>query len=96
MPIGGGEPVRRVTAEMTQASYESIHWMPDGQALAYIDPKSASNILVQPLNGGAAPQFTHFSDGRRIVDFAWSHDGKQLAMARGDLKSDVILIGSSK
>jgi serine/threonine protein kinase len=92
MPIAGGEPVRRLTAEMTQASYESIHWTPDGQGLAYIDPKSSSNILVQPLDGGAARQLTHFADDRRIVDFAWSHDGKQLALSRAINISDIVML----
>jgi serine/threonine protein kinase len=92
MPIGGGEPVRRVTAEMTQASYESIHWTPDGQGLAYVDPKSRSNILVQPIDGSTARQLTHFADGRHLVNFAWSHDGRQLALSRALNISDIVML----
>jgi eukaryotic-like serine/threonine-protein kinase len=92
MPIDGDAPARRVTAEMTQASYESIHWTADGQGLAYIDPKSRSNILVQPIDGSAARQLTHFTDGRHLVDFAWSHDGRQLALSRAVNISDIVML----
>jgi hypothetical protein len=31
-----------------------------------------------------------------VVSFAWSRDGKQLAMARGTWVNDVVLISNSK
>ena len=53
-------------------------WTPDGQAIAYVDT-SGLNIWSVPLGGGPPRQITHFTD-RTIAGFAWSHDGKRLAM----------------
>ena len=64
-------------------------WTPDGQAIAYVDT-SGLNIWSQPLDGGPPRQITHFSD-RTIADFAWSHDGKRLAIARTTTTNDIVL-----
>jgi hypothetical protein len=37
-------------------------------------------------------ELTHFGDGRRIVAFAWSHDGKQLALSRAINISDIVML----
>jgi Tol biopolymer transport system component len=67
-------------------------WMPDGQALAYVDPKAQSDLWAQPLDGSAPRQLTHFpTDGHQIVDFDWSADGKRLAVARIRIVSDIVL-----
>ena len=42
---------------------------------------NGSNIWSQPLDGGPPRQITHFSD-RQVASFAWSRDGKRLAVAR--------------
>jgi hypothetical protein len=36
-------------------------------------------------------QLTHFNDDRIITDFAWSRDGKRLAVARSRVTSDIVL-----
>ena len=36
-------------------------------------------------------QLTEFKD-QRIFNFAWSRDGKQLALSRGVVNSDVVLL----
>jgi len=38
-------------------------------------------------------QITHFK-GELIRDFDWSHDGKQVVVARGHLNSNVVLISN--
>jgi eukaryotic-like serine/threonine-protein kinase len=69
-----------------------IRWMPDGRGLAYIDSRSRSDLWVQPLDGGAPRQLTHFPpDGQQIWDFDWSADGKRLAVARARISSDIVL-----
>ncbi len=50
-----------------------------------------SNIWSQPLDGGAPKQLTDFKTDR-IFAFDWSRDGKQLAVSRGTVTSDVVLI----
>jgi hypothetical protein len=63
-----------------------------GQALAYIDTRQGvSNLWAQPLAGGPPEQITDFKS-ELIFEFAWSRDGKQLALARGTQTSDVVLI----
>jgi len=44
------------------------------------------------MDGGPPKQVTHFSD-QRIFSFGWSRDGKSLAVARGAVSRDVVLIG---
>ena len=47
---------------------------------------------VGPADRWKAPyQLTHFTDGRTITDFAWSHDGKRLAIARSVTTNDIVL-----
>ena len=69
-----------------------IQWTPDGHALAFIRTNGGvSNIWTQPLDGSAQKQLTDFKD-QRILNFAWSRDGKQLALSRGIFNTDVVLI----
>jgi hypothetical protein len=58
--------------------------------------QGVSNIWIQPLDGGPPKQLNHVGKGDGILSFAWSRGGKQLAMARGDSASDVVLISNSK
>jgi serine/threonine protein kinase/Tol biopolymer transport system component len=92
VPVGGGPPVYSLSGDMGQDSFGPIHWTPDGRALAYVDPRSPSNILVRPLDGGAPRPLTHFTDGRLMMDFEWSHDGKQLALWRAIVTSDIVML----
>jgi Tol biopolymer transport system component len=69
-----------------------LRWAPSGKALQYLLTRSgATNLWEQPLTGGEPRQITNFSSGR-IFDFAWSRDGKQLLLTKGNQTSDVILI----
>ena len=86
IPIEGGAPVK--TLDM---GWGWARWTPDGRALAYIDRRSLSNIISQPLDGGPPRQLTDFKS-ERIFSFAWSREGKQLALARGSVTNDVIVI----
>lgn len=52
----------------------------------------ATNIFLQPLNGGAPVQITHFKKGY-IGGYDWTADGK-LVMTRGDQRSEMILVSS--
>jgi serine/threonine protein kinase/Tol biopolymer transport system component len=100
VPFEGGQPARTIDFErsMQPGSRDSgFKWTPDGLALAYLDVrKGVSNIWIQPLDGGPPKQLTHFGESDGVVSFAWSRDGKQLAMARGTPVSDVVLISNSK
>jgi Tol biopolymer transport system component len=70
-----------------------LRWTPDGEGIAY---HKESNVWMQPLDGGPARQLTHFTDGRTIPDFAWSRDGKRLAVARMSVTNDIVLVKGFK
>ena len=88
-PIEGGEPHRILDL----SGYYYIRWTPDGRALAYVDQKNLSNIQTQIIEGGPSRQLTNFKSDL-IFSFAWSRDGKQLALARGTVNKDVVLISN--
>jgi serine/threonine protein kinase/Tol biopolymer transport system component len=73
-----------------------VRWTPDGKGIAYVKEQPQSNIWVQPLDGSAPRQLTTFNDGREILDFAWSRDGKRLAIARATTTTDIILFRGVK
>lgn len=95
IPFAGGPPVQRLELPAV-SGYLFYQWLNDGQGLAYVSTKGGdSNIWVQPLNGGKPAQLTHF-DSQRIFRFALSPDGHQLAVARGQVANDVVLIKANK
>jgi len=87
----GGAPVHQFD---WRALAGSPRWAPKGDALQYVLTKNGvSNLWEQKLTGGPPKQITRFQSGL-IFDFAWSRDGKQLALTRGSESSDVILISN--
>ena len=72
-------------------AYSATRFTPDGRAVAYVD-SSGSNIWALPLDGSAPRQITHFAGDRRIESFAWSRDGKRLAMMWGTRTDDIVLL----
>ena len=70
-----------------------LSWTPDGRGVAY--PKEA-NIWVQPLAGGPPRQLTRSADRRPIGFFAWSRDGKRLAISRSTVTNDIVLLRGLK
>jgi len=70
-----------------------LSWTPDGRGVAY--PREG-NIWVQPLGGGPPRQLTGSADRRPIGFFAWSRDGKRLAITRSTETNDIILLTGLK
>ena len=60
-----------------------------------ITRRGIQNIWAQPADGGQAKQLTDFKD-QRIFNFAWSRDGKQIALSRDSQMDDVILLRDSQ
>jgi len=94
-PVEGGKPIKTFSVQ-TQRSRGALHWSPNGRELTYIVTRAGvSNIWSQPIAGGPPKQLTDFTSNL-IFFFDWSRDGKQLALARGSLTSDVVLIDEIK
>jgi len=53
--------------------------------------RGAANIWDQPLTGEPPRQVTSFVD-QQIAGFDWSHDGKHLAVVRGTMGRDIVLM----
>jgi eukaryotic-like serine/threonine-protein kinase len=95
-PLEGGEPLKTFDVSRSFSSPSLLRWTHDGRAVAYLITRDGvSNIFAQPLDGGAPKQLTDFKAGR-IFSFAFSRDGKQLALSRGTVNSDVVLISNFK
>ena len=84
------------TLPMPSSVPGSVRWTPDGRAIAYVDGDTQTNLWVQPLDGAPAHPLTHFTDGRTIPSFAWSRDGKRLAIARETVTNDIVLFKGLK
>jgi Tol biopolymer transport system component len=68
-----------------------LHYTADGKNLSFVnDENGFSNVWLLPLNGERPRRITNFNDNF-IHSFAWSADGKRLAVSRGTLTSDAIL-----
>jgi Tol biopolymer transport system component/DNA-binding winged helix-turn-helix (wHTH) protein len=95
IPVEGGEPIKRFS-DLPAPNWSLLQWTPDGQGLAYIaTTQGVSNVWVQPISGGSPRQLTEFREDR-IYRFAWSRDGKSMAIDRGININDVILLSSSQ
>jgi len=90
--LEGGAPVQEIAAP---SSYSSLGWAPDGHALTYVHNTTGNtmNVYMQPLAGGAPVQLTHFDSEPAVVyAYAWSRDGKKLAITRARYNdTDVVL-----
>jgi Tol biopolymer transport system component len=66
-----------------------VAWAPDGRGVAYA---IEGNVWVQPLGGGSPRQLTPSTDNRPIGSFAWSRDGKRLAITRSTVTNDIVSV----
>jgi eukaryotic-like serine/threonine-protein kinase len=88
LPANGGRFAK--TFELKETT-TNIKWTPDGQSLTYSARDLADNLWNQAIGGGSPRRMTNFDTGE-IFNFAWSRDGKRLAVVRGSRSQDVVLI----
>ena len=95
IPAHGGKPVKLFDLPSNfDRSIAPFRWTPDGQGVVYaVDEGGFENLWVQPLVGSPRQAITHFTS-QEIEYFAYSHDGKQIAIGRGTPSSDVVLISN--
>ncbi len=94
LDLGSFSPPRLLDANQHIAG--GVQYTPDGKAAAYpIRENGVDNLWVQPLDGSVGRQITHFTS-EQIDSFHWSPDGKRLALVRGHLESDVVLLQEAK
>ena len=94
LPFAGGEPIK--TFEVPQSVSFTIgpRWTPDGQGITYVDRRAiATSLWLQPLDGKPARLLSDFK-GEGIRWREWSRDGRQIAIVRGEPRSDAVLISN--
>ena len=100
IPFEGG-PISK-TIDFPSTANPFHVWASDGRAVIYVNHTGrsfyyvnggVSNVWKQPLDGGSPTQLTDFKSNQ-IWWLALSHDGKQLAMSRGEERGDVVLISN--
>lgn len=95
IPANGGPPVKTIdTIPFQRWGY--LRWFPDSHAFTLAAAvNNASNIYKFSLDGGPPQPITNFKSDW-IFRYAWSRDGKMLAVERGLPVNDVILISDLK
>jgi len=92
--VEGGSPVQEIEVPSAFTPMY-LGWTPDGKALTFVRNTTGNtqNLYVQPLDGGAPVQLTHFdSEPASIAAYAWSRDGKKLAVTRARYNdTDVVM-----
>jgi len=90
LPFDGGAPLRFF--DIPVLTRPTVRWHPSGQALSFLDQKdNSTNIWLQPLDNGQPVRVTDF-DYEGIYDYSWSKDGRYLAVSRGVINRDVVII----
>jgi len=96
VPLDGPGPVRKFPSHYARGSGFGATWAPGGKAIEdVIFRDGASNLWRFPLDGSAPRPMTTFTS-EQILNYRWSRDGKTLAMSRGTLSADVVLITSDE
>jgi eukaryotic-like serine/threonine-protein kinase len=69
-------------------------WAPDGRGVTcLVTMKNAQHIMMLPLAGGPPVQLTHFdTEPTLITHYAWSKDGKRLAVNRAKYNARDIML----
>jgi serine/threonine protein kinase/Tol biopolymer transport system component len=79
-PLAGGRP----------------RWMADGKAFSYYDGKTNTILWQQPIDGSPRRQLMQLTSDGQIASYAWSRDGKRLAISRETPSSDIVLFTGLK
>jgi Tol biopolymer transport system component len=90
VPIDGGEPLKVFDLIGKKSPFR---WSADGSSLYYLRDTApgVTNIWTLPLDDKPTKPLTNFKT-ELIFNFALSPDGKQFALARGTVTSNVVLL----
>jgi eukaryotic-like serine/threonine-protein kinase len=87
------ETQKTAYTEIDQRALPSgLAFAPDGKSVVYlVREKGVDNLWAQPLDGKPRRQLTHFKKDI-VLRFAFSPDGKEIAIASGTAESDAVLL----
>jgi hypothetical protein len=94
LSVDNGQVTKRIPVDVVP---EHLALTPDGKAIGYLKREhGVQNIWLQAIAGGPPSRRTDFhlsnSTSQKVGSFAWSHDGRHLAVARFFEKRDVIVL----
>jgi Tol biopolymer transport system component len=93
-PSEGGAPLKTFPLPIEGEVNPKLHWTKDNREVVYQRTVGGvSNLWAQPVDGSQPRQITGFTSDR-IFGFDFSHDGKRLALSRGAMTGDVVLISN--
>jgi Tol biopolymer transport system component len=88
IPVAGGEPVAHILMPETGP----IGWTPDSEEIVWARNESGvANLWAHSIAHTTQRQVTRFAAPGEIYGFAWSRDGKWIAVSRGRPRSDVVM-----
>ncbi|HZH29795.1 MAG TPA: protein kinase [Pyrinomonadaceae bacterium] len=94
LPVEGGDPLRKFDPP---TGIDMLRWSPDGQGIDYVLRREGTSGLWRlPIRGDAPPRQLADLKTYFVNWYAWSPDGRQLAVARGNPVTDMILINDFK
>jgi serine/threonine protein kinase/Tol biopolymer transport system component len=97
LPSEGGEPIKVFDNPVNPSRlFFVFRWTPDGRTILYADERGGvGNIWSQPVDGGKPAQVTDFKSDL-IYTFDLSRDGKWLAVTRGTVTGDVVMMSLTR
>jgi Tol biopolymer transport system component len=93
VPIEGGPPIKVIDLPGSiSPQWGGFRWTADGRAVCFVDGRTlVPNLWAQPIDGGPAKELTNFKSD--FIDrYAFSPDGKRIAVARRSDTYDIVLI----
>jgi eukaryotic-like serine/threonine-protein kinase len=92
VPLDAGPQPQVRLLDVHPGTSTGPRFSPDGKAVVYtIRQNDVDNLWLQPLDGSAGRQITNFPK-EQIRVWHFSPDGKSLAMIRGHVESDAVLL----
>jgi Tol biopolymer transport system component len=90
IPASGGAPIK--VFDVPVMAPGRLQFSNDGKALYYpINEKGVSNLVSQPMDGGPPTPVTDFKE-LTFYGYAYNWPANKLAVTRGKLNSDVVII----
>jgi hypothetical protein len=78
--------------DLDQRALPGVQFMPDGTGVLFaVREKNVDNLWAQPFGNTASRQLTHFTS-ERIASYRFSPDGTKLAIQRGHIEADAVLL----
>jgi len=94
--VEGGTPVKSFNVVPFSWNYLNARWTPDGQGLIFPkEENQVTNLWRQAIAGGAPQRFTDFKTDI-IVNYAYTQNGRNIILSRGQRTVNVVLISNFK